>query len=66
MIAAQKEHVSVVATLLANKAEVNAANKVSYWYAMYDVRRVHGMLWTMYIESSCRIDMFDENDDCHA
>jgi hypothetical protein len=50
MIAAQKEHVSVVATLLANKAEVNAANKVSYCDAMYDVRRVHGMLRIIYKE----------------
>jgi hypothetical protein len=37
-------HESVVAILLVNKAEVNAAIKVSNCDAMYDLRRVHGML----------------------
>ncbi len=50
MVAAQEGHEPVVAILLANKADVDAAEMVSYWDAMYSVWRVYGIYLIWYVE----------------
>ena len=58
MGAAREGHEPVVATLLANKADVNTANKVSYSDDMYGVWMMYMISMTLYFK---QLDSSDDN-----